>query len=137
MKNSCSQGLNERIPVDVQIIRNISTPTLEWIAVRSCHEHELCACISSYTARVTVDRLRSDRITISLSASIAKHLSISMPTLFTKMSGDSNAVVIEEAPAAAVAVAAADIKVDDDFAIWLRLDSKPGKEEYVSHVFAV
>ena len=60
-----------------------------------------------------------------------------MPTLFTKMSGDSNAVVVEEAPAAAVAVAAADIKVDDDFAIWLRLDSKPGKEEYVSHVFAV
>ena len=53
------------------------------------------------------------------------------------MSEDNGVVVVEEASAAAVAVAAADTKVDDDFAIWLRLDSKPGKEEYVFHVFAV
>ena len=60
-----------------------------------------------------------------------------MSALVTKMSEDSSAVVVERAPAAVVAVAAAVTKVDDDFAIWLRLDSKPGKKEYVFHVFVV
>lgn len=50
-----------------------------------------------------------------------------MPSLVHKMSEATNAVPSEEAPAAAVAVAAAVTKVDDDFAIWLRLDSKSGK----------
>ena len=51
------------------------------------------------------------------------------------MSEDSSAVVVERAPAAVVAVAAAVTKVDDDFAIWLRLDSKPGKN--IFHAFAI
>ena len=79
----------------------------------------------------------SDRITISLPASIAKHLSISVSVLVNKMSEDSSAVV-EESPAAAVAVATAAVsnKVDDDFAIWLRLDSKPGEIYNAFHGFA-
>ena len=49
-----------------------------------------------------------------------------MPTLVT-MSEDSSAAASKEASAAAAAVDAAVAKVDEDFAIWLRLDSKPGK----------